>query len=83
MARSLTNEAYRAFIAGLIAARKSAEVSQVELARRLHTQQSYVSKVERCERRLDVMEFCDIARAIGAEPGQLLDDIVSGISTIP
>lgn len=79
MARSLTNDAYRTFIAGLIGARKAAGLSQVELAGRLQTQQSYISKVERFERRLDVMEFCDIAHALGLDPGELLDRILRDI----
>ncbi len=83
MARSLSNDAYKSFIAGLIGARRSSGLSQVELASRLETPQSYISKVERCERRLDVMEFCGIARALGAEPGLLLDGILQGMSPTP
>ena len=81
MARSLTNDAYKAFIAGLIGARKAAGLSQVELAARLGMPQSYVSKVERCERRLDVIEFCEIARAIGINPGDLLGEILVAMPT--
>ena len=81
MARSLTNDAYKAFIAGLIGARKAASLSQVELAARLGMPQSYVSKVERCERRLDVIEFCDIARAMNFQPGLLLGEILGSAMT--
>ena len=75
MVRSLSNAAYQSFISGLVGARKAASLSQVQLASRLNLPQSYISKVERLERRLDVMEFCDIARALGLDPGELLERI--------
>jgi transcriptional regulator with XRE-family HTH domain len=56
----------------LIAAREKAELTQHKLARRLGTHQSFVAKYEGGERRLDVIEFIAIARAIGADPQRLL-----------
>ena len=41
----------------LIAAREEAGLTQVELAARLGTTQSFISKCERGERRIDVVEF--------------------------
>jgi transcriptional regulator with XRE-family HTH domain len=76
MVRSLTSDAYRAFIQELVSARKASGLSQVDLAARLDLPQSYVSKVERCERRLDVVEFVAFARAMGLEPGRLIEDIL-------
>ncbi|WP_235362820.1 helix-turn-helix domain-containing protein [Brevundimonas diminuta] len=52
--------------------RKAAEITQVELAERLGKPQSFVSKVERGERRLDVIEFGQVAEALGCEPAALL-----------
>lgn len=52
--------------------RKAAEITQVELAERLGKPQSFVSKVERGERRLDVIEFCQFADALGRDPAELL-----------
>jgi transcriptional regulator with XRE-family HTH domain len=46
-------------------ARKDAGVTQVELARRLGVEQSLISKVERCERRLDIAELLSICNALG------------------
>lgn len=56
----------------LIESREAAGVTQRELAARLKKPQSYVSKFERGERRLDVIEFFDVVSAIGAEPFKLL-----------
>ena len=52
----------------LVNARKKTGLTQVELASRLSRPQSFVSKVERGERRLDVVEFFEVAEAIGFEP---------------
>lgn len=45
----------------LVEARKRAGLKQTELAERLGQPQSYVSKYERGERRLDVVEFLEVA----------------------
>jgi len=42
------------------------------LAKRLGRPQSFVAKYEGGERRLDVVEFMTVARAIGADPVALL-----------
>lgn len=52
----------------LVAAREKAGLTQVKLAKRLGKPQSFVAKYEGGERRLDVVEFIVIARAIGADP---------------
>ena len=53
-------------------ARKSAGLSQQELARRLKRSQSFIAKLEVGERRVDVVEFIEIARALGKDPTELL-----------
>ncbi len=75
MSRAATSEAYRVFIGALIAHRQRCAVTQVELAGRLGKPQSFVSKIERRERRLDVVEFCAIARALGLAPSELMASI--------
>jgi transcriptional regulator with XRE-family HTH domain len=71
MPRSLFTDAYDAFREALIAARKGAGVTQVELAARLGKPQQFVSKVENGDRRLDLIEFVAIARALRVEPKDL------------
>jgi transcriptional regulator with XRE-family HTH domain len=55
-----------------IEARKSAGLTQVGLADRLGRPQSFVSKYERGERRLDVIELCEVCRALGVDPVKFL-----------
>lgn len=73
--KSVFSEQYERFKQLLIEARKKAGLTQVELAKRLYRPQSYVSKYERGERRLDVIEFLDVAEAIGIEPTEFLHEL--------
>jgi transcriptional regulator with XRE-family HTH domain len=53
---------YRRFMARLREARRRAGLTQVEVAARLRAPQSYVSKCESGERRVDVVELAEFAR---------------------
>ena len=64
----------------LIEARKAAELTQAEVSKRLRRPQSFVSKYERGERRLDVVEFAQVARAIGLDPVRFLSAFYQEIS---
>ncbi len=62
--RSIHDPRYQDLIKKLIQLRESKNVTQVELAVCLEKPQSYVSKVEILERRLDVIELCDWLNSI-------------------
>jgi transcriptional regulator with XRE-family HTH domain len=64
---------YKALIAVIGAARREAGLSQRDLGKRLDKPHSYVAKIESGERRLDVIEFVDLAEALRIKPGVLLD----------
>jgi transcriptional regulator with XRE-family HTH domain len=66
------NEAYKRFRELLIEARNNGGLTQADLAARLGRPQSFVSKYERGERRLDVVEFGDVAKALGIDPVRFL-----------
>jgi transcriptional regulator with XRE-family HTH domain len=72
MAKSLHTEEWRQFLQRLIDARVAAGVSQIELGQRLGRTQSFISKVERGERSLDVLEFCQWACALNLRPADML-----------
>lgn len=52
----------------LIDERLKANLKQAEVADKLGKPQSYISKIERGERGMDVIEFLEIAEAINFEP---------------
>lgn len=57
----------------LVRARKDAGLTQADLGKRLGQRQTFVSKFELGERRLDVAEFIAVCRALEVDPHSLLD----------
>ena len=68
MTESVHTARYRRFRALLIEARKRKSLSQDALADKLGRVQTFVSKYERGERRLDLIEFLDVADALDLDP---------------
>lgn len=64
---SIHAEPYKVLLSCVRAARRSADVTQAELGKRLGVDQSFVSKYERGERRLDVVELRAICAALEIE----------------
>ena len=75
--KSTFTKRYEWFCEVLVKARKKNGLTQVEVAALLGTPQSYVSKYESGERRLDVVEFIAVATALGEDPLELLRQIMS------
>lgn len=59
----------------MVGARQRAGMTQVQVSKKLKKPQSYVSKYERGERRLDVIEFLEVAKSLGLNPTGLLKQI--------
>ena len=72
MTNSLHPDAYEKLIRLLVAARKKTGLTQQQVADALGTHQSYVAKVEGGKRRIDVIEFIELAKALGVVPSSLL-----------
>ncbi len=72
MTKSAFSRKYARFRRLLAEARRAAGLTQVELARKLGRPQSFVSKFEGGERRLDVIEFLDVTRALKVDPHQII-----------
>jgi transcriptional regulator with XRE-family HTH domain len=72
--KSITSEKYRVFLRELRAARERSGITQVDLAQRLGETQSFISKCERGERRIDIVELRSFCSAIGVSlPSFVLD----------
>jgi len=63
--KALQTRRYRTFLARLREAREGAGLTQLEVARRLGRPQTWVSKCELGERRVDFVELEDWAAACG------------------
>lgn len=79
MPKSVFTDAYATLLERLIALRKRKGVSQVELARRLGREQPFVSRMESGARRIDVIEFCAIARALGYSPQDAFAEVAKAL----
>jgi transcriptional regulator with XRE-family HTH domain len=68
MQKSVHTPEYRSLRAELSSARRSAGLSQRELALRLKVPHSWIAKVENGERRIDAIECCWFFAACGVDP---------------
>jgi transcriptional regulator with XRE-family HTH domain len=65
-------EPYRHMLLMLTEQRTKAGITQQQLSQKMSRPQSYVSKYERGERRLDVVELLEICRYLDADPHEIL-----------
>jgi transcriptional regulator with XRE-family HTH domain len=79
MQKSLRSPEYARLIAALVATRKGAGVRQQALAKKLGRPQSFIAKYEGGERRIDLIEFVAIVRALDADPVKLFADLIAGM----
>lgn len=63
-------------MAALVSTRKEAGVTQRELARRLGRAHSYVSRIEKGDRRLDVPEFMEWCELLNADPLEIMGRVL-------
>lgn len=63
-------------MSALVGVRQKAGVTQRELARRLGRAHSYVSRIEKGDRRLDVPEMIQWCEVLGADPVEVMSHIM-------
>lgn len=80
MAKSIFLDAYRGMLSQLIMARRAAGMTQHDLAKALGKPQSFVSKFERAERRIDAVEFVMICRALNADCAKIINSVHEWLS---
>jgi transcriptional regulator with XRE-family HTH domain len=74
--KTIRSRRHRALCAALVSARKAARLSQSELASRLKTSQTVIARIEIGERRIDVIEFIDLAKALRFDPRTILTEFM-------
>lgn len=79
MEKTIHQERYRKLITLLRQNREMSGLTQSQLAELLNTSQTVVSKIESCERRLDVIELIEICKAIDIDFNNLMDELNSKI----
>lgn len=73
---SIYSEAYQSFLGSLVAARRRAGLTQAQVAQALGKPQSFVSKCESGERRVDIVEAAAFARVYGCAVSTFLNRTV-------
>ncbi|MDF7774282.1 helix-turn-helix transcriptional regulator [Sphingomonas sp. AOB5] len=63
---------YIEIIDRLIARRRAVGMSQVELAAQYGEEQTFISRMERKQRRMDVWEFVRFCRILNVDPAEVL-----------
>lgn len=76
MPRPAFTDAYEGFRDVLVATRKSCGVTQEDLADQLGKPQQFISKIEKGDRRVDVIEFIAICRALKLDPKEVFASIL-------
>lgn len=79
MSKSVFTDGYTVFLDALAEARRGAGVTQAELAGRLGKPQSFVSKIENGERRVDLIELVAILRAMSLDEIAFIAAVVDAL----
>ena len=83
MEKSIYTREYQVLLRLLRETREAAGVTQMELAKRLAQTQSFVSKVELGDRRLDLVQLHTILTALGAGLGEFVARYEAALSKTP
>lgn len=79
MQKSISSRNYAHFLKTLREAREKAAITQEEMASRLGETQSFVSKCERGERRMDIVELREFCKAMGVTLEKFVKQFEQGL----
>lgn len=77
MPKTIFGGDHRHLVAVLAEARQKSGLTQAELAGLVGKDQTFISIIERSQRRVDILEFVALARAMGADPVSLMEKVVA------
>lgn len=73
--KSIHNKRYKDIIRFIRERRIAAGITQKEMAKKIHLRQNVISKIETCERRLDLLELLSYCKAVGLPLHEVTDYI--------
>lgn len=77
MPKTIFDGAHSILVDVLTEARRRSGFTQTELAARVGKDQTFISLIERSQRRIDVLEFIALARAMDQAPDKLFGEVLS------
>ena len=81
--KTIFTDEYKTLLLRLVSARINAGLTQRELASRMNRPQSFVSKYERRERRLDVLDLVIVCRVLNVDACSLIQEIEESLFRNP
>lgn len=76
MPKTIFGGDHRHLVEVLIQARQMSGLTQAQLAESVGKDQTFISIIERGQRRVDVLEFIALAKAMKADPAGLFGDVL-------
>lgn len=70
--KTIYNHDYQKLIQSLIALRKTQRLTQAQIAEQLGKPQSYIAKIEVCERKLDILEFVALCHCLNTKASDII-----------
>ena len=77
MEKSIHQKRYRTMIALLRKRRETIGMTQIQLAEKLNISQAVVSKIETCERRLDLIELIDVCDSMNVSIVEFFNELTN------
>ncbi|WJI80826.1 MULTISPECIES: helix-turn-helix transcriptional regulator [unclassified Mesorhizobium] len=75
MAKTLHSDRHRRLAELLTEKRKLAGLTQAAVAKALNRHQPFIANIENADRRVDLIEFLDLAKVVGFDPYEVLHQI--------
>ncbi len=82
MRKSTHSPEYAAVLEKLLEMRLDAGMTQVQVADALEREQSFIWRIEKGERRLDVVEFFWVCNALGCDAAKIYSELCSAFTSV-
>lgn len=79
MPKTIFEGAYAQFVEVLVAARMRSGLTQAQVAAKIGKDQSFMLIVENSQRRVDILEFVALCRAMDEDPRQLFEQVMAAL----